>query len=255
MQGRSDQATRSRSWLGRTADRLARIRGYARPGRALLLLRDSEAREAFRLTWSSANLFQPHGDTIADRYPVIFARAKRTLADRPGLSLLSFGCSVGDEVLTLARLFPAARITGVDISAARIAECRRRIAAIGEEDRIDFAVAGSAEDFQPACFDAVFAMSVFRHGDLNAAPPRCDHRLDFADFERAVTDLARCVKTGGLLLLRHANFRFADTEAARDFDVLDTRPRGVDSPLYDRTNCLFPPELQEKEAVIFRRHA
>jgi hypothetical protein len=238
------------------ADRLGRMRGYARPGRALLLLHDGEAREAFRLAWSRpGTLFQPYGDTADDRYPAIFARAQRALADRLGLTLLSFGCSVGDEVLTLARLVPAARITGVDISAARIAACRRRIAALGAQDRIDFIVAGSAAGFAPTSFDAVFAMSVFRHGDLNAAPPRCDHRLDFADFDRAATGLARCVAPGGLLLLRHGNFRFADTAAAHDFDVLDMRPRGVDSPLYDRANCLLPPDLQEKEAVIFRRHA
>ena len=44
--------------------------------------------------------------------------------------------------------------------------------------------------------------------------------LQFAEFDRIVTDLVRCLKPGGLLLLHTTNFRLCDTSIASSLDVV-----------------------------------
>lgn len=161
------------------------------------------------------NLFQPYPDTVADRYPAAFEYVRATVGDGADRHLLSFGCSTGEEVFTLRDYFPAARITGIDVRPDLIAACRRRPA----DPRIAFKVAGTADAESPAGYDAIFAMAVFRHGDLHLDPPpaRCDRLIRFADFDRTISGLTRCLKPGGLLVIQHAQFRVADTLAGGDF--------------------------------------
>src|ERR1035438_6073596 len=80
--------------------------------------------------------------------------------------------------------------------------------------------AGSITDEASASYDVIFAMAVFRHGNLNSSPPppKCDHRIHFADFEQSVTDLARTLKPDGLLVIQHVMFRLADTLVAAGFE-------------------------------------
>jgi SAM-dependent methyltransferase len=180
------------------------------------------------------NLFQPYSATRADRYPVIFRFVRDALGDAPSLRLLSFGCSSGEEVWTLRRYFAAASIKGIDIDPANIALCERQL--IRAPDRaMSFAVASSCADEAASSYDAIFCMAVLRHGDLKAAS-RSDPLLRFEDFARAVADLARCLKPGGYLALRHANFRFADCDTARGFDRVLEVPHNPQTPLFGRDN-------------------
>ena len=56
--------------------------------------------------------FQPYPHTLPDRYPWLFDFAAAALDDLPAPRLLSFGCSRGEEVLSLRRRFPDAAIKG-----------------------------------------------------------------------------------------------------------------------------------------------
>lgn len=49
----------------------------------------------------------------------------------PGSRVLEAGCGVGAQTLTLAQRSPAARFTSVDISAASVAEAKRKIELAG----------------------------------------------------------------------------------------------------------------------------
>lgn len=233
--------------------RLRRLPGHAALSWLRQMILDRNFRETARLrALPPAGLFQPTGYTALDRHPELFAFVRDSVGDGADMHLLSFGCSTGEEVFSLRRYFVESRITGIDISPRRIRACRRRARQLGGDPAMRFAVAASAEGFAPQSFDVVFANSVFRHGDLAAAPPRCDHRIRFADFERVVSDLAGCVKPGGLLVMRHANFGFSDLAVASDFTPLRHLRRNPNTPLYDRADQLVP---SLDEAVVFRRHA
>jgi len=195
--------------------------------------------------------FQPYAHTLPDRYPWLFEFAARELGSNAQLRLLSFGCSRGDEVFTLRRYFPNASVRGIDVDPRNIGIARARAAG---DPAVSFAVAADTRDEPTAGYHAIFCLAVLCLGDLTThSAPRSDPYLHFADFERVVTDLARCLKAGGLLFLHTTNFRFADVLVAREFDVvLEAEPSQLaPDVLFDRTNRLLPGARYR--AVGFRK--
>lgn len=219
------------------------------------LVRNVESRNStLLLLRPPEELYQPYGTTSTDRYPEIFKLVREQVGDGPRVRILSFGCSTGEEVFSLRRYFPEAAIVGYDINPFNIAICRRQQRKVGD-DRLNFAVAGSTASEADAKFDAIFAMAVFRHGDLNSSPPpsRCDHRICFADFERSVSDFARTLKPGGLLVMQYAMFRFADTSVAPGFEAAFRLEPAGNFPLYGIDNCVL--SVEDYPEVVFRKLA
>lgn len=185
--------------------------------------------------------FQPYPHTLPDRYPWLFDFAAEALAGVLSPRLLTFGCSRGDEALALRRRFPDAAIKGVDIDPANIAACLERT----RDDRMSFEAAADIRGEPSAHYDAIFCLAVLCHGDLTATRARQSEPLmRFSDFERAVADLARGLKPGGLLLLHTTSFRFCDTVVAPLFDVvLEARPDQLAPDLlFDRDGRLMAGE-------------
>jgi SAM-dependent methyltransferase len=187
-----------------------------------------------------AGAFQPYNHTLPDRYPWLFRAVVAALAGRGPLSLLSFGCSRGDEVASLRGYFPAATIRGLDVDPRNISQCLARMPP--GTPGVSFASAATTAAEPDASYDAIFCLAVLVHGDLAVrAATRSDPLLRFADFERVVTDFHRCLKPGGLLLLHTTNFRFCDTAVAAQFDVMLSAPpaeMSVDGK-FDRDNRLL----------------
>jgi SAM-dependent methyltransferase len=184
-------------------------------------------------------LLQPSNLSRQDRYPGIFAALTSKLEGVAEPRILSFGCANGDEVFTLHRLFPAARITGIDINPRNIAKAQKRLAGMSEAHAIRFICAGSVDDEPDGAYDAVLALAVLRHGDLQAQlPDSCAAILPFDQAERAVAGLARCVRPGGYLAIWNCHFRFCDMASARSFETAWSDPRGAqaNSPLYGPNN-------------------
>ena len=186
-----------------------------------------------------SGLFQPFYTTRADRYPVIFQFVQTQLGADSDARILSFGCSTGEEVFSLRGYFPRAAIKGIDINAANIAVCRKR-AARQNDGNLRFEVAGSTAAEADATYDAIFCMAVLRHGGLGGAT-RCDHLLRFDDFAATVADFSRCLKAGGLLVIRYSNFRLCDAPAGAGFDAILKVPLagGRKSPIFGPDNRLL----------------
>ena len=194
----------------------------------------------WRLRRPLAGRFQPYSHTLPDRYPWLFEFASAFFAQRRGLELLSFGCSRGDEVFSLRQYFPGASVTGIEIDPRNVALCRSRANGLGG---VTFKQAATTADEISASYDAIFCLAVLCLGDLTTRrAQRSDPYLCFADFERTVTDFARCLRPGGLLLLHTTNFRFGDTAVAGDFEiVLEADPAQLaPDVLFDRNNRLLP---------------
>jgi SAM-dependent methyltransferase len=103
--------------------------------------------------------FQPYPHTLPDRYPWLFDFAAAALPDTPDPRLLSFGCSRGEEVLSLRRRFPDAAVTGIDIDPANIAACLARTRPL-KDNRLRFQIASNTRGEPSGHYDAVFCLAV-----------------------------------------------------------------------------------------------
>jgi SAM-dependent methyltransferase len=229
----------------------------ALPRRALRWLRRLALDRVYRnVMWlylvRPKGAFQPFNDTLEDRYPQIFNFVQSELGAEKKIAIMSYGCSTGDEVFSLRRYFPHATIKGIDINPGNISVCRRRLRQSPDAD-IAFATAHSTAAEPSGGYDAIFAMAVLRHGSLGLpGVPRCDHLIRFDAFAHVVSDFARCLKTGGLLIIRHSNFRLCDAPAGRAFETILQLPSGPGTPLFGPDNrvladCEYPDTVFRKK--------
>jgi SAM-dependent methyltransferase len=190
-----------------------------------------------------ADLLQPSNVTMFDRYPEIFSFVQGQLGDDSELNILSFGCSTGEEVFSLRQYFSHATIRGIDINPGNIRICKRRLRKLNDE-RIQFYIAGTLAAESTASFDAIFCMAVLRHSRLGRPGViRSNHVFPFEAFSRTIESFRRCLKPGGLLVMRHNNFRLCDSAAGADFEtILSIDDSGSErkTPLFGPDNRLLP---------------
>ncbi len=208
----------------RRVGRLSRWPRLQRFARIVRRIASPSLRMVHRLQQQSAELLQPFPDTMPDRHPALFAHAQEVLADLAAPRLLSFGCSTGEEPLTLARYLPAAQIDAVEINPRSIAIARRK----AEQARCP-AIAFHQSGLPPKdkTYDAVFCLSVLRHGELDAARPDfCTEILPFHRFDETLQLFDQILRIGGHLYVWGSNFRFADSTIAPRYCAiaLDTAP-------------------------------
>ena len=152
-------------------------------------------------------LLQPYPDTAPDRHPAIFAFARDALREVDAPRVLSFGCSTGEEPITLASYLPRARIDAIDINPHSLTIARRRAAHAGITS-----ITASQGDQPPSeaeVYDAIFCLSVLRHGRLDAELPEYSTAIfPFARYDAVVTQLDHCLKPGGFLIIWGSQYDF-----------------------------------------------
>ena len=116
------------------------------------------------------------------------ARLRRLLgegADRP-LAILDVATGTADFALAAARCFPAARVTGLDLTPAMLAIGARKVAAAGLTGRIALQPGDAAAlPFADASFDATLCAFGFRN---------------FPDISASLAEVARILRNGGRLV-------------------------------------------------------
>lgn len=140
---------------------------------------------------------QKSNRTSTNRYPLIFKKVQLYLKDV--CSILSFGCSSGEETLSLRERFPDARIYGVDINT----DMRQKAIKLTESDPNIFIV--SLEECKTRKFDLITAMSVL-----------CSHfhhsgGYTFDLFQNTVSELVQLLTPGtGHLLVYNSQYHVSD---------------------------------------------
>ena len=161
---------------------------------------------------------QRHTHTATNRYPGLFRTVARWLADhrtvneRP-LRILSFGCSSGEEMLSLRAYFPEATIIGCDTSIEMLRQSKRTLR--GDDGFTFYSTPQNIDAFGP--FDAIFAMSVLCQYPDSQKVDNLKPVFPFTLFETLAGNLANNVKPGGVFCLFNSNYLLRDLPQADEF--------------------------------------
>ena len=152
--------------------------------------------------------------TALNRYPEVFA-APAPDARR----ILSFGCSTGEECVTLAEYFPKAEIVGADINPVILLQARKH-----RSDQIRFVYASDRILSGLGGFDAIFCMAVLRSAG----------HYPFEIFEERALFLETLLRPGGLLVIHNSPYRFGDIARKDSYETVPVdAPRDIGSFLPD----------------------
>lgn len=207
---------------------------------------DSDFRAIFLLQLlNSKNVHQTTAYTCIDRYPAIFSACSSYLSGKKDLKILSFGCSTGEEVLTLRKYFPTAEIIGVDVNRVSLAKCRK----LPIDDRISFLYSDIREIEKHGLYDVIFCMAVFQREPFKIVSERISSLkkiYPFEKFERKIIELDKMIKPQGLLVIHYTQYSIWDTAVASKYKALGLHNQdNYLSPLFDKNSNLVinPPSL------------
>ncbi|GET27088.1 class I SAM-dependent methyltransferase [Prolixibacter sp. NT017] len=79
------------------------------------------------------------------------------------LKILDAGSGFGQYTYRMSRLFPKARIKGVDVKEEQIADCNQFFNRIGKGERVHFAEADLTKFDEPETYDLILSVDVMEH--------------------------------------------------------------------------------------------
>jgi hypothetical protein len=156
---------------------------------------------------------QEANTTHLNRYPGIFERVATLVGARaPGsapASILSFGCSTGEEVVSLDTLYlDGCDLMGVDVSDDAIAEAQTKSTS-SRNNRISFHHSRESAYRRP--HDVVLALSVLCSWPTTQTLTDIATIYDYQTFAKQIHLIDALVAPGGYLVIHNANYFFEDT--------------------------------------------
>ena len=120
---------------------------------------DKEFRAIFYMSiFNAGKVHQTTPLTCMDRYPIIFSACRDYFNDNKDIKILSYGCSTGEEVLTLRKYFNDANIVGAEINKNSLKICRK----LKVDNKITFINSNQNEIKKNGKFDLIFCMAVLQ---------------------------------------------------------------------------------------------
>lgn len=162
---------------------------------------------------------EPH--TALDRYPQVFQACADFAKERgwdaaPDFRILSFGCSTGEECVTLANYFPSASILGIDVNEPNLRQAQKDFGT----DKVRFALSNEKVLGKNGPFHIVFCMSVLCHWPGAKTMEDISGIFPFARFEEALELLHPHLHPGGLLVIYNSNFCLRDSVLRHHYRVV-----------------------------------
>ena len=188
------------------------LTGYVRLGTAFMTEDFERCRKAFHTGDTVPFQGRSHdfADTIGDAIGGLHAAtARKILPDLPemtprlesGANVLEVGCGTGRFLMHMAKAWPKAHCTGIDIDPTGIEIARKNISAAGLQSRVEV-IAGDIADLPKAGADAVVMIEVLHE----IAPQIRQH---------VINGCAQVLKPGGWLLIVDETYPSTLEEARR----------------------------------------
>ena len=173
--------------------------------------------------------------TGLNRYPELFSEVRKLrsiFSQEP--SVLSFGCSTGEECFSIKEYFPDAKILGLDINRSNLRKAKSK----NKYQDVVFRFSSRELIAKNGPYDMVFALSVLCRWEDTKNLESCASVYPFTKYSETVRMLCLHLKPGGLLIIYNSNFRFEETDEFRDFEIVTT-PSVLNSGFvhkFDRNN-------------------
>ena len=215
------------------------------------IITDKEFRAIFWMkTFKSKRVQQNTPLTCMNRYPVIFSACKDYLKDKENINILSYGCSTGEEVVTLREYFNNATIIGAEINSHSLEVCRSR----NLDNKIKFIVSKESEISKYGKYDAVFCMAVLQRTPdtiTSQGITSLKKIYPFEKFEKQIIELDRYVKKGGLLIIHFSQYYFEDTVVSKKYKALGNYNQDdYTSSIFDKNSNLIEEPYSRKSIFI-----
>ncbi|MEK3991717.1 class I SAM-dependent methyltransferase [Robertmurraya sp. FSL R5-0851] len=184
------------------------------------------------------NVHQTTPLTFMNRYPKIFSACQEYFEGKGDLKILSYGCSTGEEVLTLRRYFPTAQIIGADINKRSLETCRK----LPVDEKISFIFSTPSEIQKHGKFDAIFCMAVLERKPHDVAAKGITNLskiYPFEKFEKQIIELDNLLNPNGLLVVHFTQYSLLDTKLASNYQALGNHVQDdYLTPVFDRNSEL-----------------
>ncbi|MCP0913854.1 class I SAM-dependent methyltransferase [Legionella sp. 27cVA30] len=185
--------------------------------------------------------------------------------------ILSFGCSSGEECLTLKELFPNAKIFGTDILSEMVGKATEFCALEANINILPYETFWQDNDQ----YDLVCCMSVLLelqyqfmkkphwHTLVENEDPQkkllayelviknLKLKFPFSEFENIVTLLDTRVRPGGILVLHNTNYRFLETKVGANYDPIILPGKNYET--IPKWHANDEPVFHDYTEVIFRK--
>ncbi|PLR68702.1 class I SAM-dependent methyltransferase [Bacillus sp. UMB0893] len=199
---------------------------------------------------NSKNVHQTTSLTYMDRYPTIFSACRDYFDGKQDLKILSYGCSTGEEVLTLRRYFPNAHIIGADINKHNLAICRK----LPVDEKITFIYSTISEIQKYGDFDAIFCMAVLQrkpHYIAEKGISSLKKIYPFEKFERQIMELDNLINPQGLLVVHFTQYSLWDSTLASRYEALGNHNQDdYLSPVFDKNSNLIKNPTPQNNIFI-----
>ena len=154
--------------------------------------------------------------TKMDRYPEIFSACRDYLINKKDLKILSYGCSTGEEVLTLRKYFKDANIVGAEINKNSLKVCRSHKI----DNKIKFIASRDSNIKKEGKFNLIFCMAVLQrtpHYVTSQGIKNIKDIYPFDKFEKKVNELDSYLNKGGIMVIHYSQYSFTDTEVSSKY--------------------------------------
>jgi SAM-dependent methyltransferase len=231
---------KSPRWLSRLYQTNSRVHRLVAPIRHVLVALTNRAR--------LSDLQQPWGTTRFARRPAVFTALKELFPEFETASILSYGCSTGEEVADLLRLYPRASVHGTDLHRRRLKQAKKLIL----DRRAAFFLSNETELARHGPYDLIVACSVFIRHPEGLHTDNLSKLYPFPVFERGIGRLLRCLRPGGGLLIYNANYRVMDTRWGASLRVVrhPDIAQSPNIPLFSRDGTKAPPSRYDEQLFL-----
>lgn len=215
---------------------------------------------------------QTNTATLKNRYGYLFpfVQSLTKVFEVKSSTILSYGCSTGEELLTLRSLFPDSKIIGVDINVEALKLAQENCKHDANIEIMDSEIFWHNE----VKFDLVFCMSVFcvlAHEFIPKAEwkkkianpetkqeitevfaKNLPNRFSFEDFEKLIQQFDGKMNKGALFTLFNVNYSLMDTSLSNRYELIIIP--GINLETQPKCTKNYKPIIQnDYSEIIFRK--